>query len=101
METAGVGYDDIDTVFLAGGFGYKIDAKNAGVLGLIPPQLVKKVLAVGNAALGGCTQVLISCARESEILKLVESSEEINLSTHPKFNELFMEYLSMSKLDKR
>ena len=95
LGEAGLKYSDIGRVFLAGGFGYRIDVENAAVLGLIPSGLKDKVLAVGNATLGGCAKVLLSRAGEEALLNLVSIAEEVNLATHPRFNMLFMEYMSM------
>ena len=95
LDIAGVSYADLSTVFIAGGFGHKIDLKNAVTLGLIPAALEEKVVILGNAALGGCTKVLLSSMAESDILKLVELATEVNLATHPQFNALFMEYMGM------
>ena len=95
LDIAGVSYAELSTVFIAGGFGHKIDLKNAVTLGLIPAELEEKVVILGNAALGGCTKVLLSSIAESDILKLVDLAAEVNLAAHPQFNALFMDYMSM------
>lgn len=95
LDIAGTRYDDISNVFLAGGFGNKIDIKNAAILGLIPQDIAHKVVILGNASLGGGSKVLLSQTAENDIVKLVSISEEVNLATHPKFNFLFMEYMDM------
>ena len=95
LEEAGMGYDMVGKVFLAGGFGYKISAANAAVLGIIPPKLKNKVRALGNTALGGVAQVMLSRAREADIQELAAIAKEILLSGHPRFNTLFMTHMSM------
>ncbi|MCL2286075.1 MAG: ASKHA domain-containing protein [Firmicutes bacterium] len=93
LDIAGVSYEELSTVFISGGFGHKIDIKNAVTLGLIPAELEDKVVILGNSALGGCAKVLLSTAAEADILKLAAMATEVNLAAHPKFNELFMEYM--------
>jgi len=93
LDIAGYGYNDIGKVFLAGGFGHKINMDSAVALGLIPAALVGKVASVGNTALGGAAHVLLSLAAEADIIALAGSAQEINLSAHPRFNDLFMEYM--------
>lgn len=44
---------EIDRVYLAGGFGYFLDPKDAVTIGLLPRELEEKCVAVGNAALEG------------------------------------------------
>jgi len=95
LDLAGISYTDLSTAFIAGGFGHKIDLKNAVTLGLIPAELTEKVVILGNSALGGCTKILLSSTAESDILKLVNIATEVNLATHPQFNEVFMEYMGM------
>ena len=49
----GIGYEDVDKVYLAGGFGYKINLDKAISIGLLPEELHDKIEAVGNSSLGG------------------------------------------------
>ena len=93
LEMAGVGYPALSTVYIAGGFGHKIDLQNAVALGIIPAALADKVVPLGNAALGGCGKVLLSSAATANIKKLAAMATEVNLAAHPRFNELFMEYM--------
>jgi len=93
LDVAEYGYNDIGKVFLAGGFGHRINMDSAVALGLIPPELAKKVITVGNTALGGAAHVLLSATAEADIKTLASQAEEINLSTHPRFNDLFMEHM--------
>ena len=95
LDMAGVNYADISTVFIAGGFGHKIDLQNAVTLGLIPTELAEKVVVLGNAALGGCAKVLLNSTAETDIVNLANMATEVNLATHPRFNELFMDYMEM------
>jgi len=95
LDIAGVQYEELSTVYLAGGFGHKINLKNAVTLGLIPKELEDKVVILGNSALGGCANVLLSTSKEADIQKLVSQATEINLATHPQFNDLFMDYMGM------
>ena len=95
LDIAGISYAELSTVFIAGGFGHKINLKSAVTLGLIPAELEEKVVILGNSALGGCTKVLLSSAAELDILKLADLATEVNLATHPQFNTLFIEYMTM------
>jgi uncharacterized 2Fe-2S/4Fe-4S cluster protein (DUF4445 family) len=93
LEEAGCGYDDITNVYLAGGFGYKMDVDAAVTLGIIPNALKNKVKPLGNTALGGCVTALLDRDAESKMELIVNQAREINLSAHPKFNEYFAEYM--------
>jgi len=95
IETLGITYNDINKVYLAGGFGYEMNLESAVVLGLIPPPLKDKILPMGNTALGGCSQILLDISKEDEALALTSIATELCLATHPRFSELFMEHISM------
>ena len=58
MKRAGVTAQDIDEVYLAGGFGTRLNIQSAAAIGLIPPELADKTRAVGNASLDGAHRAL-------------------------------------------
>jgi histidinol dehydrogenase len=68
MEQAQVTADEIETVYIAGGFGSHLDIASAAQIGLIPGELAEKVRVLGNAALSGAAKLLLDrreIARES------------------------------------
>ena len=94
LETGSVTYEDLETVYLAGGIGQAIDINDAVSIGLIPPQLKNKTLAVGNASLGGAARFLLTPeASREDMEKLLNNFLEFNLAEHPRFNDCFMEYM--------
>ena len=93
LSEYGCSWEDVDNVYLAGGFGTKMDVRNAVEVGLFPRQLEKKILPVGNSALGGTVQYLLSRERREAVKALAQMAEVIDLSKHPAFNDLFVEQL--------
>lgn len=89
----GITYDEIDKVYLAGGFGYKMNLEKAVSIGLIPRELSDKVEAVGNSSLSGARDALLLKDATEQLNKLCQIAEEVNLSTDKKFNEFYMEYM--------
>lgn len=89
----GVSYDEIDHVYLAGGFGFKMDRDAAVAAGLFPEELKSKIIAVGNSSLAGAVRALREKHWEDTLRQLVEVSEEIALSNDVDFNELYMTYM--------
>lgn len=59
MKYYGVEPAQIEAIYLAGGFGNYVDPDNAITIGLLPP-LRDKVVKVGNAALAGAVEMLLS-----------------------------------------
>ncbi|MBN1685439.1 MAG: DUF4445 domain-containing protein, partial [Spirochaetales bacterium] len=66
LSAAGKGVEDIDIVYLAGGFGSYIDKESAISIGLIPAALRDKIEVIGNAAGTGAVLSLISAKCLSE-----------------------------------
>lgn len=97
METLmlrfGVGYDEIDKVYLAGGFGYKINLEKAIGIGLLPEELHDKICAVGNSSLGGTVIYLTEDSAETRTERIVAASEEISLASDKDFNRFYTDYM--------
>ncbi len=93
LEKGGVTYDQVDSLYLAGGFGYRMDIHSAVTIGLIPQELQGKIVSVGNSALGGCVFGLLNEAVLADMKDICQKAHEVSLSTDPKFNEYFMKYM--------
>ncbi|WP_180326678.1 ASKHA domain-containing protein [Raoultibacter phocaeensis] len=90
METYGVGCGDIDTVFLAGGFGMHMRPASAERIGLIPPALGNRITALGNAAGKGAVEALFDEGKQG-IEQVATRCEYLELSCSPLFNERYIE----------
>ena len=90
LKQAGVGFDDIEGIYVAGGFSAAMNIKNAVCLGLIPQQLQDKFRGVNNASLLGTMKY--ACADE-ELYLPTRKAEYADLSTDTLFAELFMEHM--------
>lgn len=89
----GIRPEEVDKVYLAGGFGYRMDVAKAVGIGLIPEAFADKIEVIGNGALDGAIRYGReegAAERAGEIVKL---SSEIGLSADKDFNELYMEHM--------
>ncbi|HJD14116.1 MAG TPA: DUF4445 domain-containing protein [Candidatus Ruminococcus avistercoris] len=93
LRRFGVTYDQVDAVYLAGGFGYHINQEKSMVIGLIPHEFDGKIKAVGNSSLGGALRYLTEENAKEEIRQILDHSTEIDLSQDPDFNDLYMEHM--------
>ncbi len=80
-----------DKVFLAGGFGSFVDPRAAARIGLIPPELADRAVAVGNASLAGAAAALLSRRALEAASELGRSSGYIELSGSAEFNAAYVE----------
>ena len=93
LKRYGITYDDIDQVFLAGGFGYKVDLEKTIGIGMLPEELKAKTTAIGNSSLAGAAKYLSTSAAEERLKKIIGSSKEVELSSDADFNELYMTHM--------
>ena len=87
MLRMGVCLDEIDSVYLAGGFGYYLDVAKAAEIGILPKEWILRTKAVGNTALSGALSYLANQDKKS-LYKITKHAKEISLAN----DELFQEY---------
>ena len=87
----GIGFDEIDVFYLAGGFGRHLKPEASRRIGLIPNLPDSKVIQIGNAAIEGASIALLSESRRCELEELVRRVEHCRLETHPRFFDYFVE----------
>ncbi len=94
LKRYGAGYDDIEKLYIAGGFGYFLNAEKAAAIGMIPEELLSKCVAAGNTSLSGAVKAITEGEKAFTVMtELAEKGEEIALSTDKDFNEFYMEYM--------
>ncbi len=91
LQKANVCQEDIEMVYLSGGFGNYISPWAAVRIGMIPGKLKDRIKPAGNTAGNGAILLLLSKKLERELEKLKEKVKYIELSSSPEFNQLFVE----------
>lgn len=91
LRRLGVTADQVDRVYLAGGFANAVNVVNAIAIGLLAPVPAERVVRVGNAALHGAAALLLSASRREELQALVGRIEHVELETEDDFFELFVD----------
>lgn len=81
MKYYGVALEDVSKIYLAGGFGNFINPQSAVSIGLLPPA-ADKIVRIGNAALAGAREMLISREMRRKAEQIAQQIE------HVKPNEL-------------
>lgn len=97
LKESGISEDDIESVFLAGGFGNYISPWAAVKIGLIPKNLKDKIKPAGNTAGNGAILALLSSRLEEEFDKVRNKIKYIELSSLPVFNDLFVECMGFEQ----
>lgn len=91
LRRLGVTADQVDRVYLAGGFANAVNVVNAMEIGLLAPVPPERVERVGNAALHGAAALLLSATRRDALDALVGRIEHVELETEADFFELFVD----------
>ncbi len=93
LKKTGISLDDIDTLYLAGGFGNYLDKNSAATIGLIPTELLDRVVPVGNSSLAGCGMALINSNCEKEAVRIAQEARYIELSCDEDFQNEYVEQM--------
>lgn len=91
IKKSGYTFDDIDSFYLAGGFGNYLKVSSACKIGLIPKELESKVKNAGNAAGAGALLFLSSEKSIEEVEEIKSKTEYIELSTDPDFSNQYID----------
>lgn len=90
-EVAGISLESVETVYLAGGLGTWLNPDSAITTGLIPPELAGRVHSVGNAALAGAMQCLVSTGKRETSRQIASSIRFVELSGRRGFNDRYVD----------
>lgn len=89
----GISYDEIEHIYIAGGFGHQISIPKAVGIGLFPEECKDRIEAVGNTSLKGACQYLLDPQAASAAGEILERSREISLSDNKRFQDFYMEHM--------
>jgi uncharacterized 2Fe-2S/4Fe-4S cluster protein (DUF4445 family) len=86
--------DEVEVLYTAGGFGSRLNGRNAATIGLLPRELSTRIQPVGNAALDGASRLLLDADTRTQMTALVEKMHVVELATDPYFTDLFIKNMS-------
>ncbi|MGF7141775.1 uncharacterized 2Fe-2S/4Fe-4S cluster protein (DUF4445 family) [Anaerotaenia torta] len=93
IKRYGITGKSIGHVYLAGGFGFKMNREAAVAVGLFPEELKEKIIPVGNSSLAGAVKALGESMWVEHVHGLIDIADEVTLSNDPDFNDLYIEYM--------
>lgn len=94
LKQIGIEIDDVESVYIAGAFGYHVNPESIKTIGLIPKGFNGNVEFLGNTSLEGARLAIINRKFRSELKILSKSIEILELSLSPIFQEVFVKELS-------
>tara|TARA_B100001179_G_scaffold137184_1_gene98719 strand:- start:858 stop:2492 length:1635 start_codon:yes stop_codon:yes gene_type:complete len=99
IKDYGISINDLDTVYLAGGFASYIDVDNAKEIGFILNFPEDKIVKIGNSALNGATHLLLSDQARNKLVKYVKQINHLELETKTEFFDYFVEGCQFKKIN--
>ena len=94
INALGISVDELETLFLSGGFGSAVDPAGAAGIGLIPSGVINRTIASGNTALSGASLLLFSISLREKAESIASMAEEIPLSSNAEFMEEYVERMT-------
>jgi uncharacterized 2Fe-2S/4Fe-4S cluster protein (DUF4445 family) len=90
MDTTQTKREDLDAIYLAGGFGNYLNVEHAVTIGLLPDIPLEKIHFVGNTSIAGAKMVLLSRQAQIETESIADSMTYSDLMTHPDYMDEFI-----------
>ncbi|MFQ5910374.1 MAG: ASKHA domain-containing protein, partial [Thermoplasmata archaeon] len=99
LKTMKYTFDDVEQIFIAGGFGNYLDTRKSIWLGLLPDVDPEKFRFIGNGSLAGSRLTLMSKKGKQEAIDVTKRMTYIELSVSPMFFNEFTSALFLPHTD--
>jgi len=90
MDSTQTKPEDLDAIYLAGGFGNFLNTKQAVTIGMLPDVPLEKIRFVGNTSIAGAKTVLLSRKALETAEKIAKSMTYFDLMSHPGYMDEFI-----------
>ena len=90
MEATQTKLEDLEAVFLAGGFGNFLNVRHAVTIGMLPDVPVEKIHFVGNTSIAGAKMALLSREALRRAEEIAASMTYFDLMSHTGYMEEFI-----------
>ena len=99
LKQVGLRFEDLQRIYIAGGFGRYLDLENATVIGLIPDLPRDRFRYIGNSSLMGSYMVVVSQDFRQRQLELAQRMTYLELNTDPAYMEQYTGALFLPHTD--
>ena len=96
LESYGITAEEVETVYLAGGFGYFLDPKDALGIGLLQEGFRGKIRAVGNTSLAGAVAYMKNPKEGKTMLEAIcKEVELVSLPENRNFETYYIDAMNI------
>ena len=101
-KTTGLDFDQVEMVYIAGGFGNYLDREQAVTLGLIPDLPLERIRFVGNTSILGAKLAMLSEEAWTELVTIARSITYYDLISYPHYYDDFLaaKFIPHTELDR-
>lgn len=87
MKLENISFDDIEALYISGGFSQELNINNAIFTGLLPKAAEEKIKTLNNTSLSGTIKFALDGKNPLDEFKIIEY---VDLSANPDFSESFI-----------
>lgn len=95
----GIEICDIEQVYIAGAFGNYMRAESACRIGMLPGELLNRIVPVGNAAGDGAKIAVLNKKEWLRAQRLAEQTEFLELATLAEFQDYYVDALDFPEVE--
>ena len=93
LRRFGLRSGDVQTLYLAGGFGFHMDLDSLLGCGLLPGFVASQIQVVGNTALAGAYLALLDAGSLEEMKRISKQLKVVELNLEPDFTSCYIDQL--------
>ncbi len=101
IDFVGLSFEQLDTIYVAGGFGSSLDIAKAIGIGLLPDISPQRIQFIGNSSIMGARMALLSAPAFEEAIGISKRMTNIELSTYLPFMDEFVAALFLPHTDSK
>lgn len=90
LDYVGVTFNELDSIYVAGGFGSSLDITKAIAIGLLPDIDINKIQFIGNSSVMGARMALVSAQAFEKAIDIAQKMTNIELSNYLPFMNEFI-----------
>jgi uncharacterized 2Fe-2S/4Fe-4S cluster protein (DUF4445 family) len=99
LKKVGLTFDDIERVYIAGGFGNYLNVDKAIIIGMLPDIRREKYTFLGNTSIAGAYLCLLSDRMRKEAAEIARKMTNVELSVSRRFMDEYMSALFLPHTD--
>lgn len=91
LSEAGSSVEELDSIVIAGGFGFFLNPENLEIIGLIPSGTKDRVKFAGNACRSGCVWLLTDISYRRFLEENMERIEHVSIAQSASFMDVYVQ----------